>query len=194
MGTGPEGRGAALSATGAAGKTLEALNRERQANRAANLQTYLQAQSANMQALNQANLYNTEERKDYINRINTVREATARDINKKSAQIAEAYGKGLKNVLKTQNINAMFPYQYSDMNMGTAVNPILQSIYDEPITGYGSSGSATFGSTYKAIYDMMIANGADPKDAAVEAARAARAASQRTGTAGAATSMFDFLG
>ncbi len=191
MGTGPQGRGAALSATGAAGKSLEALNRERQGNRQSNLQTFLQSQAANMQALNQANLYNTEEQKDYLNRINTVREATARDLNKKSAQIAQAYAKGLKNVLRTQNINAMLPYQYSDMNTGTVVNPTLKSIYDDPVTGMGGRGN--YQNMYSTIYKMLVDDGVPKDDAAKAAAQYAAGAMRASGTGAAATSMFDFL-
>lgn len=198
VGTGPQGKGAALSATGATGKTLEALNRERQANRATNVDVFLKTAAANQQALNQANLYNAEERKAYIDRYNTILNATTQASNKKLADFTEKYTKGLKNIMNLNAVNAMLPYQYSDWE-GTSVNPTLTSIYDEPITGMGSGVSGGgYDAIYQAVYTRLTNAGVDPKEAALEASRAAaRMASGKGGsgygTSGAASSIYDFL-
>jgi hypothetical protein len=195
-GTGPQGRGAALSSTGAAGKTLEALNRERQANRASNLDTFLRTSAANQQALNQANLYNTEEGKDYINRMNTLLEVGAKQRNQKLASTAEAVAKGYTNIGKLNAVNAMMPYQYSDW-LTTTVNPTLRSIYDEPITG-STGGGGDYTSIYNFVYNQLINSGVTQSEAAMKAAESAsKMAASRArsgyGTSGSASSIYDFM-
>jgi len=194
VGTGAEGRGAALSATGATGKSLEALNRERQANRASNIDVFLRTQAANQQAINQANVYNAEEDKAYIDRLNTLENAGVLDRNQKAALIAEKFGRAESNLLKLNNINAMLPYQYSDWE-GTTVNPTLRSIYDNPITGSGS-GSSGYSEIFDSIYQKLIADGASPGEASRAAAQYATGMTRSRGgygTSGSATSIYDFL-
>lgn len=195
VGTGPSGRGATLSASGAAGKTFEALNRERQANRASNLDTFLRTAAANQQALNQANLYNTEEEKAYIDRMNILEEADVAARNKKLADFTERYATGLTNIGRLNAVNAMMPYQYSDW-LTTTVNPTLRSIYDEPITGANSG--AGYDTIYNSIYNQLISAGVPAQEAAVQATQAAaRMATARGrggyGTSGSASSIYDFM-
>jgi len=192
-GSGPAARG---SLTGMAGKLFENLNRVRQANKATNLDTYFKTSMANQQELAKANLYEAEENKDYINRLNTLINSNTLDQNTKQALIVKTLADAETNRRKLNNLNAMLPYQYSDWE-GTSVNSTLRSIYDTPTLGYGLGSSNNFETIYSSIYKKMIDAGADAKDAAIEAAKAAArfisSKNQGFGTAGSAASIYDLM-